>query len=43
MMNDNDIKKFPISTVRFGMGKEIQLYTDELVITGREESQGAAH
>ena len=39
MMNDNDIKKFPISTVRFGMGKEIQLYTDELVITGREESQ----
>lgn len=39
MMNDNDIKKFPISTVRFGMGKEIQLYTDELVITSREESQ----
>jgi hypothetical protein len=39
MMNDNDIKKFPISTVHFGMGKEIQLYTDELVITGREESQ----
>lgn len=39
MMNDNDIKKFPISTVRFGMGKEIQLYTDELVITGQEESQ----
>ncbi|HVB21382.1 MAG TPA: hypothetical protein VNG51_05500 [Ktedonobacteraceae bacterium] len=39
MMNDNDIKKFPISTVRFGMGKEIQLYTDELVVTGQEESQ----
>src|SRR5579859_2630899 len=39
MMNDNDIKKFPISTVRFGMGKEIQLYTDELVVTGHEESQ----
>ena len=39
MMNDNDIKKFPISVVRFGMGKEIQLYTDELVVTGQEESQ----
>lgn len=39
MMNDNDVKKFPISTVRFGMGKEIQLYTDELVVTGQEESQ----
>jgi hypothetical protein len=39
MMNDNDIKKFPISTVRFGMGKEIQLYTDELVVTSQEESQ----
>src|SRR5579872_7494867 len=39
MMNDNDIKKFPISTVRFGMGKELQLYTDELVVTGQEESQ----
>src|SRR5579872_5232470 len=39
MMNDNDIKKFPISTVRFGMGKEIQLYTDELVVTGQEEDK----
>lgn len=39
MTNDNDIKKFPISTVRFGMGKEIRLYTDELVVTGQEESQ----
>ena len=39
MTNDNNVKKFPISTVRFGMGKEIQLYTDELVVTGQEESQ----
>jgi hypothetical protein len=27
----------PISVVRFGIGKEIQLYHDELVITGQEE------
>src|ERR1700686_5703212 len=39
MTNDNNVRKFPISTVRFGMGKEIQLYTDELVVTGQEESQ----
>src|SRR6202140_5475434 len=39
MTNDNNVRKFPISTVRFGMGKEIQLYTDEPVVTGQEESQ----
>jgi hypothetical protein len=39
MIDDNNVKKYPISTVRFGMGKEIQLYTDELVVTGQEESQ----
>ena len=39
-MSDNDTaKKYPISTVRFGMGKEIQLYTDELVVTGRDEDK----
>ncbi len=39
-MSDNDIvKKHPISRVRFGMGKEIQLYFDELVVTGQEEDQ----
>ncbi len=39
-MSDNDIvKKHPISRVRFGMGKEIQLYLDELVVTGQEEDQ----
>lgn len=37
--NDNYLKKTPISTVRFGMGKEIQLYIDELVVTGQEEDQ----
>ena|SRR5580700_7255455 len=31
-------RKNRISTVRFGLGKEIQLYTDELVVTGNEES-----
>src|SRR6266536_5329871 len=39
-MSDNDIvKKYPISVVRFGMGKEIKLYTDELVVTGQDENQ----
>ncbi|GCE13143.1 hypothetical protein [Tengunoibacter tsumagoiensis] len=33
------VHKHPISVVRFGMGKEIQLYTDELVVTGQEEDQ----
>jgi hypothetical protein len=32
-------KKVPISTVRFGIGKEIQLYLDELVVTTREEGR----
>lgn len=30
---------YPISVVRYGMGKEIQLYTGELVITSREEGK----
>jgi hypothetical protein len=39
-MRDNEtVKKHPISTVRFGMGKEIRLYTDELVVTAQEEDQ----
>lgn len=39
-MSDNDIvKKIPLSTLRFGMGKEIRLYEDELVVTGREEGR----
>lgn len=39
MSDNNIVKKHPISTVRFGMGKEIQLYTDELVISGQEEER----
>ena len=32
-------RMFPISVVRFGIGKELQLYRDELVITGQEDDQ----
>ncbi|GER91506.1 hypothetical protein KDW_56680 [Dictyobacter vulcani] len=39
-MSENESqRKHPISVVRFGMGKEIQLYNDELVVTGIEEDQ----
>ena len=39
-MSDNDtIERPPISIVRFGIGKEIRLYPDELVIRGREEGK----
>lgn len=39
-MSDNEtLRKYPISVVRFGMGKEIQLYYDTLVVTGQEENQ----
>jgi hypothetical protein len=37
--SSHSIKKPPINVVRFGMGKEIQLYEDELVVTGQEEDQ----
>jgi hypothetical protein len=37
-LNDPDIaSQPPISTVRFGIGKEIQLYPKELVVTGPED------
>jgi hypothetical protein len=39
-MNDEGIvRKSPISLVRFGIGKELRLYEDELVVTGQEEDQ----
>jgi len=39
-MSENETsKKLPISTVRFGIGKEIQLYLDEMVVTSREEGK----
>src|SRR5215467_6479257 len=39
MSENSNAQRYPISTVRFGMGKEIRLYTDELVITGQEEDK----
>lgn len=37
-MSDNEVvKKYPISAVRYGIGKEIRLYKDELVVTSLEE------
>ncbi len=39
MSDIDDNKRDPISTVRYGMGKEIQLYIDELVVTSREEGR----
>jgi hypothetical protein len=39
MSENQSFKQYPISTVRFGMGKELQLYTDELVVTGQEENK----
>ncbi|HEX4205391.1 MAG TPA: hypothetical protein VHZ51_14605 [Ktedonobacteraceae bacterium] len=39
-MSENDtVHKYPISVVRFGIGKELQLYKDELVVIIREEGQ----
>ena len=39
-MSENEIaRKSPISIVRFGIGKEIQLYYDELVVTGPEDQE----
>ncbi len=39
MSEEQDIRRSPVSTVRFGMGKEIELYSDELVVSGVEEDQ----
>jgi hypothetical protein len=39
-MSENEImRKTPVSVVRYGIGKEIQLFDDELVITGTEEDE----
>lgn len=39
MSTQNTANTFPISVVRYGMGKEIQLYTQELVVKSREEGR----
>ena len=36
--NQNSMQD-PISTVRFGIGKELRLYNDELVATGSEDDK----
>lgn len=39
-MSENESgNRFPISVVRYGMGKEIQLYRTELVVKSREEGK----
>jgi hypothetical protein len=38
-MSELDETRSPVNVVRFGMGKEIQLYETELVVTGQEEDQ----
>jgi hypothetical protein len=39
MSEHETVHRLPVSVVRYGMGKEIQLYTDELVVTSREEGK----
>ena len=39
MSENQDSIQYPISVVRFGIGKELQLYNDELVATGSEEEK----
>jgi hypothetical protein len=39
MSENQSFKQHAISTVRFGMGKELLLYTDELVVTGQEDNK----
>src|SRR5438874_12056558 len=39
MSENQNSKQYPISTVRFGIGKELRLYNDELVATGSEEDK----
>ncbi len=42
-MDENETtKKRPLSVVRFGLGKEIRLFDDELVVTGQEEGKELA-
>lgn len=36
---DNLVHKTPISVVRFGIGKELRLFTDELMVTAQDEDQ----
>ena len=39
MSEEQDVSRGPVKVVRFGIGKELRLYADELAVTGVEEGQ----
>ena len=39
MNEEQDVHKAPVKVVRFGIGKELRLYADELAVAGVEEDQ----
>lgn len=39
MSEEQDVHLAPVKVVRFGIGKELRLYHDELAVTGVEEDQ----
>ena len=39
MSEEQDVQQAPVKVVRFGIGKELRLYANELAITGVEEDQ----
>ncbi len=39
MSEEQDIHQAPVKVVRFGIGKELRLYANELAVTGVEEGQ----
>lgn len=39
MSEEQDVSQAPVKVVRFGIGKELRLYANELAVTGVEEDQ----
>jgi len=39
MSEEQEVSRGPVKVVRFGIGKELRLYADELAVTGVEEGQ----
>ena len=39
MSEEQDVHQAPVKIVRFGIGKELRLYPEELAVTGVEEDQ----
>ncbi len=39
MSEEQEVSRVPVKVVRFGIGKELRLYADELAVTGVEEGQ----